>query len=119
MPEPQPFILQTSLNDFHVSYELNAYTDLSVPLFLVYSESHQNIQDYCDQNDVEILSPGYTALRDGNHSTIPANSLPTDYGVPPFRIQSPASPTNSHTPSTENGPNPDGIASEVRSSAPS
>lgn len=27
LKEPAPFVLQTSLNDFHVSYEINAYTD--------------------------------------------------------------------------------------------
>ena len=27
LAEPAPFVLETSLNDFHISYELNAYTD--------------------------------------------------------------------------------------------
>lgn len=107
VPEPKPFVLQTALNDFHVSYELNAYTDLSVKLFLVYSELHQNIQDYCNQNDIEILSPGYTALRDGNHSTIPADYLPANYIAPSFRVQAPEPPSNGHSPSPEAAPDPD------------
>ncbi len=107
VPEPKPFVLQTALNDFYVSYELNAYTDLSVKLFLVYSELHQNIQDYCNQNDIEILSPGYTALRDGNHSTIPADYLPANYIAPSFRVQAPEPPSNGHSPSPEAAPDPD------------
>jgi len=36
--------------------------------------------------DIEILSPHYQALRDGNMITIPANYLPPDYKIPSFRI---------------------------------
>ncbi len=82
--EPNPFVLQTSLNDFNVSYELNAYTDRPQSMPAIYSELHQNIQDYCNQAGIEILSPGFSALRDGNHSTIPADYLPPDYESPAF-----------------------------------
>jgi small-conductance mechanosensitive channel len=53
----------------------------------IYSELHQNIQDYCNQAGIEILSPGFSALRDGNHSTIPADYLPPDYQSPTFSIR--------------------------------
>lgn len=85
--DPQPFVLQTSLNDFHVSYELNAYTRHPRLMPRIYSDLHQNIQDYCNQAGIEILSPAFSALRDGNHSTIPANYLPQDYQAPRFQIQ--------------------------------
>jgi small-conductance mechanosensitive channel len=85
--EPNPFVLQTSLNDFHVSYEINAYTDRPQSMPAIYSELHQNIQDYCNQAGIEILSPGFSALRDGNHSTIPADYLPPDYQSPTFSIR--------------------------------
>lgn len=86
--EPQPFVLQTALNDFNVSYELNAYTDHPELMPRIYSELHQNIQDYCNQAAIEILSPTYTSLRDGNHSTIPGHYLPDDYAAPSFQIHS-------------------------------
>lgn len=86
--EPRPFVLQTSLNDFHVSYELNAYSDHPEWMPSIYSELHQNIQDYCNQAGIEILSPAYSAIRDGNHSTVPADYLPTDYTSPTFQIRS-------------------------------
>ncbi|MDJ0527982.1 MAG: mechanosensitive ion channel family protein, partial [Microcystis sp. M53600_WE12] len=54
----------------------------------IYSELHQNIQDKCNEVGIEIMSPHYKALRDGNHSTIPENYLPEDYQSPAFGIQS-------------------------------
>lgn len=85
--EPRPFVLQTDLNDFNVSYQLNAYTTLPTKMPRIYSELHQNIQDYCNGADIEILSPHFSALRDGNHSTIPADYLPEDYQSPSFVVQ--------------------------------
>lgn len=86
--EPDPFVLQTSLDDFYVSYQLNAYTDHPSKMVYIYSELHQNIQDKCNEVGIEIMSPHYKALRDGNHSTIPENYLPEDYQSPAFGIQS-------------------------------
>ncbi len=83
---PKPFVLQTSLDDFYVSYELNVYTDKTRKLYYIYSDLHQNIQDKCNEADIEILSPHYSAIRDGNQNTIPANYLPKDYQAPGFRI---------------------------------
>ncbi|MEO1069398.1 MAG: mechanosensitive ion channel family protein, partial [Cyanobacteria bacterium J06638_6] len=85
--EPQPFVLQTDLNDFNVSYQLNAYTSMPTKMPRIYSELHQNIQDYCNGADIEILSPHFSALRDGNHSTIPADYLPEGYRSPGFVMQ--------------------------------
>ncbi len=85
---PPPFVLQTALNDFNVSYELNAYTDCSEKMPAIYSALHQNIQDKCNEAGIEILSPNYLAMRDGNHSTIPENYLPGDYQSPGFRVGS-------------------------------
>ena len=87
LSEPQPFVLQTSLDDFYVSYELNAYTDQPNKMAIVYSELHQSIRDCCNEAGIEILSPHYSALRDGNPSTIPADYLPKDYQSPPFHIK--------------------------------
>lgn len=69
---PQPFVLQTSLDDYYVSYELNAYTSEPKRMALIYSELHQNIQDHFNRADVEIMSPAYMAYREGNQSTIAA-----------------------------------------------
>ncbi len=86
LAEPAPFVLQTSLDDFYVSYELNAYTDQPGIMAKIYSELHQNIQDKFNEAGVEILSPHYGAMRDGNMTTIPENYLPKTYTPPSFRI---------------------------------
>jgi len=86
LKEPHPFILQTSLDDFYVSYELNVFTDKPNIMADTYSNLHQNIQDKFNEGGVEIMSPHYGALRDGNQTTIPEGHLEKDYKAPSFRI---------------------------------
>lgn len=83
---PAPFVLQTSLNDFYVTYELNAYTDHPRKMAQIYSDLHQNIQDTFNEAGVEIMSPHYTQVRDGNMTTIPGSYLPEGYVPPSIRI---------------------------------
>jgi len=85
--DPPPFVLQTALNDFYVAYELNAYTAKPSEMLHTYSVLHQNIQDRFNEAGVEINSPHYTSLRDGNQTTIPENYLPSDYRIPVFEIR--------------------------------
>ncbi|MFY0591630.1 mechanosensitive ion channel family protein [Roseivirga sp.] len=84
---PKPYVLQTSLDDFYVSYQLNARTREIHKMALIYSKLHQNIQDKCNEAGIEILSPHYGAQRDGNHSTIPQEHLPENYQAPWFRLK--------------------------------
>ncbi|HYA42784.1 MAG TPA: hypothetical protein VEF34_15880, partial [Syntrophobacteraceae bacterium] len=84
--EPAPFILQKSLDDFYVTYELNVYTDKPQGMAQTYSLLHQNIQDSFNEGGVEIMSPHYTQLRDGNKVTIPKSYLPKDYVPGALRI---------------------------------
>jgi small-conductance mechanosensitive channel len=79
LKEPKPFVLQTSLNDFYVSYELNVYTNNSQGMSDIYSNLHSRIHDKFDESGVEIMSPHFSALRDGNKSTIPQDYLPKEY----------------------------------------
>lgn len=68
---PAPFVLQSALNDFSVAYEINAYTSNAKAMARIYSDLHANIQDQFAAAGVEILSPNYHAVRDGNPSTVP------------------------------------------------
>ncbi|MDQ2772726.1 MAG: mechanosensitive ion channel family protein [Bacteroidota bacterium] len=96
LPDPAPFVLQTSLDDFYVSYQLNAYTRAAGAQASIYSRIHQHIQDQFNEAGVEIMSPHYRAARDGNQTTVPASYLPADYAVPSFRVeQQPANGANS------------------------
>jgi len=83
---PTPFVLQTSLDDFYVSYEINAYTKHPNQQPLIYSKLHQNIQDCFNEAGLEIMSPHYNSLRDGNKTTIPENYLSKDYKTPNFNV---------------------------------
>ncbi|MEQ9467454.1 MAG: mechanosensitive ion channel family protein [Ekhidna sp.] len=66
----EPFVLQTSLDDWYVSYQLNAFTDAPEIMPKIYSELHANIQDKFNEAGIEIMSPHYRAVRDGNPSTV-------------------------------------------------
>ncbi|MGO4772008.1 mechanosensitive ion channel family protein [Flavobacterium sp. W22_SRS_FK3] len=74
-PNPSPFVLQTSLDDFYVSYQINVYTKEPNKQPRIYSSLHQNIQDSFNAAGIEIMSPHYNALRDGNKTTIPENYI--------------------------------------------
>lgn len=67
----KPFVLQKSLSDFYVEYELNVYTKQPGKMVHFYSELNKSILNEFNKAGVEILSPHYSAFRDGNASTIP------------------------------------------------
>lgn len=71
LADKQPFVLQTSLDDFYVAYQLNVFTADAEAVAPIYSELHQHIQDVFAERKIEIMSPHYRAERDGNESTIP------------------------------------------------
>ena len=64
--DPKPFVLQTALDDNYVAYELNANTKRADMRPKVYSALHANILDAFHTAGVEITSPHYRAMRDGN-----------------------------------------------------
>ena len=83
---PAPFVLQTALNDSYVQYEINAYTDKPLLMVFTYSDLRANIQDVFFNAGVEIMSPTFYALRDGNRTAMPQEFLPADYRARGFRI---------------------------------
>lgn len=81
--DPAPYVLQTSLDDFYVSYQLCAYSRNPEKQARIYSELHQNIQDIFNENDIEIMSPHYRAERDGNETTVPVSYRPKTATISP------------------------------------
>ena len=73
--DPRPFVLETSLSDWYPVYQINAYIREADKLAQIYSDLHQNIQDRFNEAGIEIMSPHYMAMRDGNESTIPKDDL--------------------------------------------
>ena len=57
--DPPPFVLQKSLGDFAVNYELNAYCADATDSPRLYSLMHQNIQDVFNEYEVQIMTPAY------------------------------------------------------------
>ncbi|MGW8314789.1 MAG: mechanosensitive ion channel family protein [Bacteroidales bacterium] len=76
--EFKPFVLQKSLSDFYVEYELNVYTKQPKKMALLRSDLNNSIQEVFNQSNVEIMSPHYSAYRDGNASTVPVSELPDE-----------------------------------------
>jgi small-conductance mechanosensitive channel len=68
---PAPFILQTSLDDFYVTYQINAYTRNPHKQAAIYSELHKHIMDVFHAAGIELLSPHFRAIRDGSELDMP------------------------------------------------
>jgi len=70
LDEPKPFILQTALNEFNITYQLNAYTSLPNKMSSLYSGLHKNIVDKFNAAGIELLAPHFTSFRDGNPGVV-------------------------------------------------
>ena len=84
---PAPFVLQNGLDDSFVTYEINAYTDKPPLMVFTYSDLRANIQDVFFAAGVEIMSPTFHAVRDGNRTAMPKEFLPPDYRPRGFRVE--------------------------------
>lgn len=83
---PEPYVLQSSLDDFYVSYQINFFTSEPNLRDKIYSNLNENIQDQFNEAGVEILSPHYRFQRDGSETTIPASYRSPDYKAPAFNV---------------------------------
>lgn len=84
--KPIPFVLVKSLDDFYINYEINCHTKNPEKGALIYSQLHENIKDELHNAGIEILSPHYNAVRDGNVLTVPPENMPKGYTKPGFKI---------------------------------
>lgn len=57
--EPAPFVLEKSLGDFAVTYELNVYIDNTKLLPQRYADLHRNVLDVFNEYGVQIMTPAY------------------------------------------------------------
>ncbi|WP_160114737.1 mechanosensitive ion channel family protein [Aquimarina sp. AU474] len=85
--DPVPFVLIKSLDDFYVNYEINAYTKTPEKSSLIYSMLHENLKNELHNAGIEILSPHYHAVRDGNVLTVPPENIPENYVTSGFKIE--------------------------------
>ncbi len=83
LSEPEPFVLQRSLGDFTVVYELNAHCRDASKMNAYYSRLHGHIQDVFNEYGVQIMSPNYE--RDPEHPKI---VRPEDFYLAPAETPS-------------------------------
>jgi small-conductance mechanosensitive channel len=57
--DPAPFVLQTALGDFAVTYEINVHCETPERMRYLYSELHRNILDVFNEYGVQIMTPAY------------------------------------------------------------
>lgn len=59
LKDPPPYVLQKSLGDFAITYELNAFCNDPVNMMKHYTALHQNVLDVFNENNVQIMTPAY------------------------------------------------------------
>lgn len=57
--KPEPFVWQTGLGDFCITYELNAYYQGTEEFGQVYTAMHRNILDVFNEYGIQIMTPAY------------------------------------------------------------
>ena len=86
LDKPLPFVLVKSLDDFYINYEINCHTKNPEKAAVIYSHLHESIKNELHNAGIEILSPHYNAVRDGNVLTVPPENVPKGYVKPGFKI---------------------------------
>lgn len=54
-----PFVLQKSLGDFSIVYELNVFCETPMIMPRIYANLHRNILDVFNEHNVQIMTPAY------------------------------------------------------------
>jgi small-conductance mechanosensitive channel len=75
-PEPPPYVLQTSLSDFYIEYELRAAVVEPARRSRALAELLQNVLDDFDAAHVPILSPHHSHLHGAVHYAPPGAARP-------------------------------------------
>jgi len=70
--DPRPYVLQTELHDYYIRYEICAYTKRPTELHLIETSLRRKMQQHLFADGIEICSPAFFALRDGNAVQLPS-----------------------------------------------
>ncbi|MDR1937177.1 MAG: mechanosensitive ion channel family protein, partial [Tannerellaceae bacterium] len=73
--KPEPFVLETALQDSYAVYQINAYVKEVNQLSKIYSDLNQGIHDAFQEAGIELLLPHYYAQRDGTPLAMPPEYL--------------------------------------------
>jgi len=59
LKQPPPFVLQTLLGDYCITYEINVYCEKAYNMEVRYADLHRNILDVFNEYGVQIMTPAY------------------------------------------------------------
>lgn len=59
LKDPPSYVLQKSLGDFAIVYEINAYCNEPSQMMKIYTRLHQSILDIFNENNIQIMTPAY------------------------------------------------------------
>jgi len=71
LAQPAPYVLQPELHDYYIRYEICAYTNRPTELHLIETSLRRKMQQHLFADGIEICSPAFFALRDGNAVQLP------------------------------------------------
>jgi small-conductance mechanosensitive channel len=86
LSEPEPFVLETELGDFAVSYTLFAHTDDPKRARFTAAHLRRNILDVFNREGIEIMTPSVASVRDGNQPAIPQSYDPKPFSIPGIQV---------------------------------
>lgn len=87
MKSPKPFVFQHKLDDFYVTYQINAYIKHANRQDFIYSDLRRELINEFNQAGIELMSPHFMSVRSGAEAQYPEGQVPPTYKNYPFDIQ--------------------------------
>lgn len=84
--DPKPFVFQLSLDDFYVTYQINAYVKNANRQDFIYSDLHKELLEEFSKAGIELMSPHFMAHRGGTEPQLPDDRIPMSYKDSPFNV---------------------------------
>jgi len=83
---PKPFVFQLRLDDFYVTYQINAYINNANRQDFIYSDLRRELIKEFNAAGIELLSPHFMAHRGGTEPQFPKGQVPDTYKNSAFDI---------------------------------
>jgi small-conductance mechanosensitive channel len=84
--QPEPFVLQTALGDYAISYLLVGKTMEPKRERFIASDLRANLLDIFNKAGIEIMTPSVTSIRDANKPSIPDEWEPKPFKIPGISV---------------------------------
>ncbi len=104
--EPAPRVMEASLGNYSVQYELRAWTKTSDEIFESYANLRRNVLDAFAESGVEIMTPTILSHRDASELALPIERFPSR--PQPRGIRVSLDPPNTPAIKSLSGPGPVG-----------